>query len=58
MELENCIEDPGTPEQRDMSAAPKVTRLIGLTQRSMKSGKQLLMMVNTVERRRNMGNKT
>jgi len=58
LELDNCIEDPETPVQRNMSTAPKVPRLIGPTQRSMKKGKQLLMMVNTMERRRNIGNKT
>jgi hypothetical protein len=55
MEQDNTIEDPESPEQRDMSAAPNVPRLIRPTRKSKRHAETVLVTVDTIETRRNKG---
>jgi len=55
MELDNGSEDSETPEQRNVSAAPNVPRLIWSIRRSKKKAEKTLMTVNIMETRRNNG---
>jgi len=55
IDLDNSIRNLENPEQRDVSAAPNVPRLIQPSQRSKKHAEQLLIMVSTKETRRNKG---
>jgi len=55
IEPDNCIADAETPQQGDVSTAPNVPRLIPPTWKSIEETKQVLMMVDTMERRRNQG---
>jgi len=57
IELDNVDVDPETPELQDVSAAPLVPGLIRPTRRSMTCAEMVLMMVNTMETRRNKWNK-
>jgi len=57
IELDNGIEDSETPEQQNVSAAPNVTRLIRPTRRFKEIAQKVLMTVDTMESRRNMGMK-
>jgi hypothetical protein len=50
---DNCIEDTETLEQQDVSAAPNVPRLIWPIQRSKTKAEIVLLIVNTMETRRN-----
>jgi len=51
----NGIEDPECPEQWDVSAAPNVPGLIQPTWKSKRQAEMVLVTVNTMETRRNMG---
>jgi len=53
----NGIEDPGFPEQQDVSAAPNVPRLVRPTRKSKREAEKVLVTVNAVETRRNNGAK-
>ena len=55
IELDNGIKDRKTPEQWIMSAVPNVPRLIQTSCRSKETAEKVLMMVNTIETRRNKG---
>jgi hypothetical protein len=55
MEQDNGIEDPESPEQREVSAAPNVPALIRPTQKLKRHAEQVLVMVNAIETRRNKG---
>jgi hypothetical protein len=55
MEQDNSIEDPECPEQRDVSSAPNVPRLIRPTCKSKRQAEKVFVMVNTIETRRNKG---
>jgi hypothetical protein len=55
MEQDNTIEDPESPEQRDVSAAPNVPGLIRPTRKSKRHAETVLVTVNTIEIRRNKG---
>jgi len=55
MEQENTIEDPESPEQRDVSAAQNVPGLIRPTRKSKRHAEKVLVTVNTIETRRNQG---
>jgi hypothetical protein len=55
MEPDNTIEDPESPEQRDVSAAPNVPRLIRPTPKSKRHAEKVLVTVNAIETRRNKG---
>jgi len=57
IELDKGNNDPETPELQDVNARPIVPGLIQPTQRSKKTAETVLMMVSTMEMRRNMGNK-
>ena len=57
IQLDNGIEDPNTPEQLDVSAAPNVPRLIRPTERSKKQAEKIFLTVNTITTTRNQGNK-
>jgi len=52
------IEDPESPEQQDMSAAPNDPRLVWPTQKSKRQAQNVLLMVNAIETRTNKGVKT
>ena len=54
----NEIEDPQSPANRDVSAAPNIPGLIWPTQRSMRMADQWLMTVTAMETRTSNGNKT
>jgi len=49
----NPIENPQCPEQRDVSAAPNVPRLVRPTRKSKRQAKIVLVTVNAIETRRN-----
>jgi len=49
----NSIEDPECPEQRDVSGAPTVSRLIRPTQKSRRQADKVSMTVHAIEMRRN-----
>ena len=55
IEHNNDIENPECPEQQDVSAMPIVPRLVPPTQKSKRQAEKLLLMVNTIETRRNKG---
>ena len=55
MEQDNTIQDPESPEQRNVSAAPNVPGLIRPTQKSKRHAEKVLVTVNTIEMRRNKG---
>jgi hypothetical protein len=55
MELDNGSENSETPEQRNISAAPNVPRLIRPICRTRKKVEKLLMTVNIMQTRRNKG---
>ena len=55
IEQDKNIEYPGSREQRDVSAAWNVPALIRPTQKSKRQAEKVLMMVNGMETRRNMG---
>jgi hypothetical protein len=55
MKQDNSIENPEYLEQRDVSAAPNVPRLIQPTQKSNRQAEKVLMTVNAIETRRNKG---
>ena len=57
IECYNGIQDLDSPEQQDVSAAPNVPALIRPTQKSKRQAEKLLVMVNTLEMRRNKGMK-
>jgi len=57
IELDNGIQDPESPGQKDVSAAPNVLGFIRPTQKSMKMAEMGLVMANSMETRRNKGNK-
>jgi len=52
---DNRIEGLECPEQRDVSALPNVPGLIRPTWKSNREAEMVLMMVNAIETRRNMG---
>jgi len=58
IEQENSVEEPECTEQRDVSAAPNVPRLIQPPQKSLRHAEKALMPVNAIEMRRNNGLKT
>jgi len=55
MEQDNSIEDPESPEQRDVSAAPNVPGLIRPQRKSKRHAEKVLVTVNAIEMRRNKG---
>jgi len=55
IELDNGGEDSDTPEERNVSAAPNVPRLIRPIRRSKMMAEEALMMVNTMETKRSTG---
>jgi hypothetical protein len=55
MHQDNTIEDPESPQQRNVSAAPNVPRLIRPTRKSKRHAEKVLVTVNTIETRRNKG---
>jgi len=55
IEQGNRIEDPECPEQQDVSTVPTVPGLIRPTQKSKRQAEKVLMMVNAIETRMNMG---
>jgi len=55
IEPDNGINDPECPQQRDVSAALNVPGLIRPTRKSKTQDEMMLMMVNTLETRRNKG---
>jgi hypothetical protein len=55
MEQDNPIEDPESPEQRDVRAAPNVPGLIRPTRKSKRHAEKVLVTVNAIETRRNKG---
>jgi len=57
IEHNNCIEDPESPEQQDVSAAPNVPGLVRPTRKSKRQAEKVLMTVNEAETRRNKGGK-
>jgi len=52
---DKSIKDPECPEQRDVSAAPDVPRLIRPTWTPRRQTEKVLMTVNAIETRRNEG---
>ena len=57
MELANRTRDPETPAQWEVNAAPNVPGVILPTRRSMAMTDKVLMTANTIETRKNKGNK-
>jgi len=55
IEQDTSIEDPECPEQQDVSAAPNVSGLIWPTWKSTRQAEKVLMTVDAIETRRNMG---
>jgi len=55
MEPDNTIQDPESPEQLDVSAPPNVPRLIRPPRKSKRHAEKVLVTVNAIELRRNMG---
>jgi len=51
----NVIEDPECPEQQNLSGAPNVPRLVRPTRKSRRQGEKVLVMVNAIDNRRNIG---
>jgi len=52
---DNRIEDPDSPEQRDVSSAPNIPGSIWPTQESKSQAEKVLLTVNAMETRRNKG---
>jgi len=57
VQQDNAMEDPDSPNKRDVSAAQNVPGLILQTRRSNKMAEKVLMTVNALETRRNTGHK-
>ena len=57
LEQDNVIEDPETPAQQDVSAAPNVPGLIRPLRRSKEKAEKLIVTVSAIETRRNKGHK-
>jgi hypothetical protein len=55
MEHDNTIEDPESPEQRDVSAAAHVPGLIRPTYKSKRHAEKVLVTVNAIKTRRKKG---
>jgi hypothetical protein len=55
MDQDNSIEDPESPDQRDLSAAPNLPRLIRPIRKPKRHADKLFAMVNAIETRRNKG---
>jgi len=55
IEQDNRVEDTECPEQRDVSVAPNVPRLIRPTWKSKRQAEKVLMTVNAIEMRRYKG---
>jgi len=55
MEQGTSIGDPESTEQRDVSAAPNVPKLIQRTHKSKRQADKVLVMVNAIEMTRNKG---
>jgi len=55
IEQGNGVKDLECPEQRNVSAAPNVPRLIRPTWKSKGHGEEMFVMVNAIETRRNKG---
>jgi hypothetical protein len=55
MEQDNSIDDPDSPEQRDVSAVPNVPRLIRPTRKSNRHAEMVLVMVNAIVTRMTKG---
>jgi len=55
IEQDNGFDDAECPEQRDVSAAWNVPRLIRPTQKSKRQAEKVLVMVNAIKTRRNKG---
>jgi len=55
MDRDNSIEDAESQEQRDLSAAPNVPRVIRPTRMSKRQAEEVLVTVNAIETRRNNG---
>jgi hypothetical protein len=55
MEQDNTIEDPESPEPRNVSAVPNVPGLIRPTRKSKRHAEKVLGTVNAIETRRNKG---
>jgi len=55
MDQDNSMEDPESPEQQDVSAAPNVPELIRPIRKSKRHGEKVLVTVNAMETRRNKG---
>jgi len=55
IEQDNRIHDPESPEQRDVSTVPNVRGLIQLTVKSKRQAEKVLVMLNSIETRRNQG---
>jgi hypothetical protein len=53
MDEDNSIKDQESPEQRDVSAAPNISRLIQPEQKSQRYAVTGLVTVNAIETRRN-----
>ena len=58
MEVDNDMDDPETIEQRNVSATPTVPALIRPTWRIKNTAEKVLVMVDTMEPRRNKVIKT
>jgi len=56
-ELDNGVDDSQTPELQDARATQTVPRLIRPTGQSINHDETALMIVSSMETRRNMGNK-
>jgi len=55
IEHNNCIEDPESPAQLDVSTAPNVPRLIQPTRKWKRQAEKLLVKESAIETRRNPG---
>jgi hypothetical protein len=55
MDLENNIEDLESPEQWDVTATPNVPGLIWPIWKSKRHAEKVLVMVHSIEMRRNKG---
>jgi len=49
MDQDNSFEDPESPEQRDVNAAPNVPGFIWPTPKSKRQAQNVLVMVNAIE---------
>ena len=55
IQQDNSIEDPERPDQRDVSTTPNIPRLIRPTWKSKRQVDNVVMTVNAIGTRRNMG---